>query len=231
MLVATVGIAAAVAMIPHVDLAVSRLFWRQGQGFFLRKAPVLVAVYRSVPVLTWAIALLLVAAHLHHWRTGRPLRGLNQAVTWYLTVALLVGPLLLTNVMLKPIWGRVRPFEVAEFGGATPFTPAFEVATRYGGHSFPSGHAAMGFFLLAFCEPIRDPCRRHRFRRLAWGAGLVVGLCRVAQGGHFLSDVLVTGLIIYAATRGLHTMSDLAGKPVWYDEHRPLGGLAPARPG
>jgi lipid A 4'-phosphatase len=229
MAITILGTAAAVLLFPQIDLAVSRLFWRSDEGFFLVTAAPLLAVYRGVSVLTGAIIGLLVAAHLFRWITRRALWGLNAAVTWYLATALVLGPFLLTNVLLKGYWGRVRPFEAREFGGETPFTPVFEVATAYGGRSFPSGHAAIGFFLLAFCEPVRDRRRRRQGQAAAAATGLTLGLCRIAQGGHFLTDVLLTGPIIYVVVRGLAAVCGLAGRPLRYGPVAVGPGVRPRR--
>jgi lipid A 4'-phosphatase len=58
-----------------------------------------------------------------------------------------------------------------------------------------SGHAAMGFFPMALAWV----CRRQR--RLWTAAGLtiggLVGLGRILQGGHFLSDVLMSAAVVW----------------------------------
>jgi lipid A 4'-phosphatase len=71
--------------------------------------------------------------------------------------------------------------------------------------SFPSGHAALGFWTLSLA--LLAP-RRHR--RSAVGAalafGLFMGVVRIAQGGHFLSDVAYSGLIVTGLTMGLYRL-------------------------
>ena len=51
----------------------------------------------------------------------RMLIGGRSALFLVLTLAL--GPGLLANTLLKDHWGRSRPIDVIEFGGADPFTP------------------------------------------------------------------------------------------------------------
>jgi lipid A 4'-phosphatase len=65
--------------------------------------------------------------------------------------------------------------------------------------SFVSGHAAMGFWLMALAWV---------FRRRSWlWAGIVVGCVvsagRIVQGGHFLSDTVMAGFVCYFVYRGL----------------------------
>jgi membrane-associated phospholipid phosphatase len=67
-----------------------------------------------------------------------------------------------------------------------------------------SGHAALGFSLVAF-PFLLPPGRSRRYgiaAALAFGA--LVGLGRMAQGAHFLSDVVYAGLLVYGTTALLH---------------------------
>jgi lipid A 4'-phosphatase len=58
-----------------------------------------------------------------------------------------------------------------------------------------SGHAAMGFFPMALAWVIR---RQRRFWMLAgWVTGSLVGLGRILQGGHFLSDVWMSAAVVW----------------------------------
>ncbi len=118
----------------------------------------------------------------------------------FLALLLLIGPGLLVNASLKSLWGRPRPLQCQEFGGEMKFLPVGEWAKQsFPNSSFPSGHASVAFFLmgLGFVISPRRPWLR-------WGCfvggmayGLAMGFTRVLQGGHFLSDVLWAGAIVY----------------------------------
>ncbi len=107
-------------------------------------------------------------------------------------------------LLLKSHWGRPRPVEVSAFGGSLDFVPWF---SPFGGCdsncSFVSGEAASAFSLLAIAILLPQ-----RFRVPAVvGAtvyGLIVGLMRIAMGGHFLSDVLFAGVFTALAIWVLH---------------------------
>jgi lipid A 4'-phosphatase len=116
-----------------------------------------------------------------------------------IVLAIMLGPGLLVNGVLKPLWGRPRPAQVDLFGGSRPYQPWWQPGNIGGGRSFPSGHAAMGYVL------VLGTCLVPR-RRSAWLRGLVLGgalaygsllgATRIIQGGHFLSDVLWSGSLM-----------------------------------
>jgi membrane-associated PAP2 superfamily phosphatase len=117
----------------------------------------------------------------------------------YLLLALALGPGLVVNVVLKDNLGRPRPREVVEFGGKHLYTQAWQPGDAGSNSSFPSGHASVAFFLLA---PFFLWRRSNKVQSwfflwvgLAWGS--LVGLARMLQGGHFLSDVLWAGGLVY----------------------------------
>jgi membrane-associated phospholipid phosphatase len=90
---------------------------------------------------------------------------------------------LLVALPLKAAVGRSRP---NEDNGARDFHPVS------GGHSFPSSHTIQAFALASVISEHAD---------LPWVSGLsyglagLVGLARVEQREHFLSDVVAGGLI------------------------------------
>ena len=63
--------------------------------------------------------------------------------------------------------------------------------------SFPSGHGSLGFWVtaLAFLAP---PRWRKAALTAALAFGVVVGVVRIAQGGHFLSDVVFSAILVIA---------------------------------
>ncbi len=117
----------------------------------------------------------------------------------FLVLLLALGPGLIVNTVLKDNWGRARPGEIVEFGGQHAYTPILRPGNSGPNSSFPSGHAAIGFFLLApyFFYRTRSGRIAVSFLLLGVGWGLLVGAARILQGGHFLSDVLWAGAIVY----------------------------------
>jgi lipid A 4'-phosphatase len=211
-LLAALFAAALFTLAPQIDLWVSGLFWRSGEGFFLAQLPAVRFLYRAVLVLTWLIAIPLslylifvlicvlgatprFPALARHWRAAL-----------YLLLALAIGPGLIVNTAFKDHWGRARPSQVTEFGGTQQFTPAFLPSLACERNcSFVSGHAALGFYLVSFAFLV--PMRRRRLAiAAAVAAGGLFGLVRIAQGAHFLSDVVFAGFLVTASSWLLHRL-------------------------
>ena len=117
----------------------------------------------------------------------------------FVALLLVIGPGILINGVLKPCWNRPRPCNVTEFGGPRPFLPVWQRGHDKEDSSFPSGHAAMGFYLLApaFVCWRRRPALAAVFMALGLCSGGVIGVARMAAGGHFPSDVLWSAGLIY----------------------------------
>jgi membrane-associated PAP2 superfamily phosphatase len=122
-----------------------------------------------------------------------------------LVLAVALGPGLAVNGLLKPYWGRPRPRQVAEFGGVQAFRYWWQPGGFGSGKSFPSGHAAMGFVMVAGAVLLPRAYGRWRHAAIgtAFGYGLLLGCGRIVQGGHFFSDVLWSGVIVVLITYGL----------------------------
>jgi lipid A 4'-phosphatase len=118
----------------------------------------------------------------------------------FLFLMLVIGPGLIVNVGFKHLWGRPRPIQCSEFNGEKPFLPVGTWAhERSRNSSFPSGHAAVAFYLMApgFVVGRRRPRLTAAFFYGGALFGLGMGVTRVVQGGHFVSDVLWAGALVY----------------------------------
>ncbi|GFO61598.1 hypothetical protein GMST_39230 [Geomonas silvestris] len=132
-----------------------------------------------------------------------------------MVLLMLIGPGLLVNAIFKDHWGRPRPRQMQVFGGDRQFHQPWERGIDGAGRSFPSGHASAAFYLIAPYFVLR--ARDRRRARLALAAGLaygaLMGIARMAQGGHFPTDVLWAGGIDYLVGLALYYLLrlDLAG--------------------
>lgn len=137
----------------------------------------------------------------------------KQALFFLLMLAL--GPGLVVNVLLKDHYGRARPIDVHEFGGQFPFTQFWQPGTSSNNRSFPSGHASIAFYVVAPWFVLR---RRRPGQASCWLAGglaygSLVGAARIMQGGHFLSDVLWAGGLVYLSGEVLAQLMGLDREP------------------
>lgn len=200
------GIAAlAFVAAPGLDIAFSGLFYRAGEGFFAARWPPFRFLYDLVQWLTVAIVLAVIALLVARaFTVSRSLHVRTSAIA-YLALTLALGPGLISNVLLKDNLGRARPGQTVEFGGSRAFTPALVPADQCPRNcSFVSGHAALGFSLVALAFLMAPG-----YRRRAAFAGIIafasaIGLARIAQGRHFLSDVVFAGLINFAVAWALY---------------------------
>lgn len=194
-LAAFIACALVFRLFPAIDLAVSGWFYQPGQGFIHAGNPLVQLSYLLFAKLHFLVAgaLFWMLFASWYWR-GRAEAGLRRRI-WFLVAVLALGSGLMVNEILKANSGRARPATVTEFGGDRQFTPAFAAADQCERNcSFVSGHAGMGFFFIAFAWVFRD--RRWLWAGIAIGA--LVGLGRIVQGAHFLSDVVFAFWTVYA---------------------------------
>jgi len=190
---------------PQVDLATSRFFYNASSGFLLADWPPVVVLARLVPWITWCWLVLVAGGTAWLFLVGWPLWRLDRKALAFLFAALALGPGLLANTLLKDHWGRARPTQIEAFGGLHSFTPApLPAAECERNCAFVSGHAALGFSLVAFGFLLPPGRSRNRGLAAALGFGALVGFGRIAQGGHFLSDVVYAGLIVFGTTALLY---------------------------
>lgn len=123
----------------------------------------------------------------------------------YLIFVLALGPGIIVNSILKDHWGRPRPRDAAELGGQYRFEEILAIDLSSPGKSFPCGHATMGFFFFAgyFLLRSRHRAAAHAFLWFALVYGTLIGVARLMQGGHFASDTLWAGGIIWLVCAGL----------------------------
>lgn len=192
------GLAAAIVFVgfPQIDIVVSRLFVLDNGQFVFNYPSTgrdLRYVFKIFFFIACAIALVALVCSLYFTRDVLKLSSLSWL---FLILCLVLGPGLMANTILKNNWGRARPMHIEEFGGSKEFTPVLEYSDQCETNcSFISGEAAsmfMLFFALAFLFPRRT--------RILFACGIIsgttVGLVRVGQGGHFISDVIFAGIFM-----------------------------------
>jgi len=183
---------------PEIDLWVSGLFFDQDTGFYLNDnlaVQVVYNVFRYIPAFILPVMLIMLLLPYFYKKAEG-----TRKYTTFLLLTLLIGPGIIVHPVLKDNFDRPRPRDVQEFNGERTFSPAFIMAENGDRNkSFASGHGAMGFFFMAFAWVFRK--RRYFIAGLIIGS--IVSLGRIVQGGHFLSDVLTAGFIVYFTCQAL----------------------------
>lgn len=182
---------------PLADLAVSRWF-AEGQVFVLAEQPFLLALRglsREVTrYIIWAMVLLI------GLRTVAPkrYRFCPPHKPLFVLMSFAAGPGLVVEI-LKVLIGRARPRDLLEFGGSADFTPVWQFSVACSRNcSFPSGEAAAAAAALSLLVLVPV--------KLRGGAAIMLTPClvfiafnRVLFGAHFLSDVVIGGLLTMLA--------------------------------
>jgi len=191
---------------PQLDLAISGLFYDPAHGFAAAHGGWRQAVYVGVPWLGRALGVALIVSLWCARRSPRRVPPPVLRARWALLVTLALGVGAVVDGGLKSHWGRPRPHTVQQFGGTQVFARALSPSTQCRRNcSFVSGHAATGFALMAVAM-FAAPARRRRWWYIGWACGGFVGWVRIMQGGHFASDVVFSGLVMWSlclATRAV----------------------------
>lgn len=182
---------------PGLDLVVSGWFYDPVGEFFLEDNALVQFVYKGTRVATALFLLGLIALLIYAYTLGkRALKHLRSGY-WFLLISLLLGPGVIVHNVFKDNWGRARPHQTSEFGGDAAFTRAWVPTDQCERNcSFVSGHSAMGYYLAVFALIVPRE-RRRRWLLTGIAAGSVIGLGRIVQGGHFLSDVVLSFYFVW----------------------------------
>ncbi|HEY3916227.1 MAG TPA: phosphatase PAP2 family protein [Stellaceae bacterium] len=192
-------------VLPGIDLWTSALFYRPGDGFFLGDWPPFRIAHEYLSIVVWAYALAVVAALIAGLALRRSVLGLTPRAAIFLLLSLALGPGLTVNTVFKDHWGRARPVQIAAFGGTQKFTPAFVPSDQCNRNcSFPAGDPAMGFYLVSAALLAGSAAARRNGIIAAVVGGGALGVVRLAQGGHFLSDIIAAGFFVGGIAWGLH---------------------------
>jgi membrane-associated PAP2 superfamily phosphatase len=205
-LVATVVLSLYFMLLPGVDMAFSALFFGPA-GFALSQDPVLKALRESS---TWVLGLMilgLIGEIILGLRRGNGRLAGSDRRAAVLLAGLALGSGLVVNGLLKSFWGRARPVQIEAFGGQADFTSAWTISDQcLRNCSFVSGEASSAAWMVAVVVLMTPPA----WRRWALPAVLAyagaLSLNRLAFGGHFLSDILLSWAITALVLATLHRL-------------------------
>ena len=196
-ILALLGIITIVFNVTDLDISLQRFFYDQDKGWLLQNKPLWDFIYRFgiYPGYFFALGALIMIS-VSYWS----IKYIKYRKAAFLLVfTLIIGPGVIVNMALKDHAGRPRPREITEFGGTEKFLCVCEIGDNNMAKSFPCGHCSMGFYMAV-------PYLFLRYRRkfLAWlfltggtSYGIIIGIARMMAGGHFASDVLWSGGIVW----------------------------------
>lgn len=122
----------------------------------------------------------------------------------FLAASMALGAGFMTHCVFKEFFYRPRPVQTSLFGGPHLFQPFYYIKLSFPNFckSFPSGHATMGFYFINLCI-LGKRFENKRLFSLGLYLTLILSfiLCysRIAQGGHFFSDVFVSLIVTWYA--------------------------------
>lgn len=187
---------------PAIDLFVSSQFYTKDtlQHHFV-SSQCLDFIFKWGPLPTDIVAIVAAIVWLLSYCFQRCRRYRHAAAV--LTLSLAIGSGLIVHAILKDHWGRPRPKQTIEFGGSQPFRAYYEpnfFQQPTPSKSFPCGHCSVGFYYFA----IAILGMRYHSKAMVWIGfalafifGITLSYTRIAQGGHFFSDVMVSALIMW----------------------------------
>jgi lipid A 4'-phosphatase len=205
------------------DLTVASSVWKLGGGAWPgMQQPLSYALYRwgNWPALAAGAVGGLVFFAGYKVPALKPWRGLGL----YAFLLLVLGAGLLVNVLFKGLAGRPRPEEITEFGGFWAFARPFHFGPAGRGQSFVSGHVSMAAYWLGLFFVL--PGRR-RWLGLAAALLLTAGMgwARITQGGHFLSDCLLSAAAMFSVAAALAPLLRWQPQPAFWRRPRVLAAL------
>lgn len=186
------------ALDPGLDLKVASRFYDPASVSFPVAKGALAAFARDAAMwIAWGFAApSIIAVLVKFARPLKPLLVPGRTVAFILiTITLSAG--IISNLGFKTHWGRPRPVMVTQFGGPWTFKPWYDPTGACPKNcSFFSGEGATAFWTYAPAA-LAPPAWRPLAYVAATAFGLATGGLRIAFGGHFLSDVLASGLVSF----------------------------------
>ena len=188
------------AIYPSADIGFSSIFYRGDNQFFVQHylvssayfyefvvrdvfLPLIVIFLLLFPIIIKFSKYLKNRFHLYNFKI--------RDIVFIWTSALIITGVV--SFLLKNLWGRARPVDTTIFDGDKIFTPWTFYSTQcLDNCSFVSGDASVGFFIACFYYITKN----NKFLYLSIAIGLIIGIVRIGAGAHFLSDILMSFVVV-----------------------------------
>ncbi len=211
------------ALYPNLDIKFSQLFYTDSQGFVYRNNFIVLFFFQIIPIFTKIFITSCIVYLLYKILKLKRWQDFLFSTILYLVVTGLIGPGLIVNHIFKENFGRARPVQIVDFNGSKSFSRVLAISNQcHHNCSFSSGHAAMAYYFtaLAYALALYNSKKLKESALLKKSSdldssfllkekaifpiiyiimllfGSVVGFSRILMGGHFLSDVIASCLIV-----------------------------------
>ena len=179
-----------------IDIYISSLFYEGNQKFFIESFSLTSVLARKI-FLPFLIIYIFICPILSLYT---PIKNIFFGYRFifkdiiFIFSSVVFNLIIIVNVLLKGFWGRARPNDILELGGKDSFSAWFQYSDACNSNcSFVSGDASVGFSLIVLYLITKN----RLFFWLSLLSGIILGAVRISEGGHFFSDILMSGIIIY----------------------------------
>ena len=186
-------------LFPNLDIHFSKLFFYEEK--FISEKYIFVKNLRSflkdLMVFISVFSLLLIVAGILLKKKVFFFKRRTKLILLGFIVGPVIGCGLIANFYFKDNWGRARPINIQEFGGDKIYTKPFTISDQCKKNcSWIGGEASAAFSFITGTIILKNPI----YLLINLIFGIVVSLCRIAMGGHFLSDnIFAMIFMIYLA--------------------------------
>ncbi len=193
------------AVYPQLDLQLAALFydpathsfagWNSNRVEYARAAATLLITLLVAPAFFAVLGKL--------FKPRRPMLITGRAAL-FLIATLALGPGVLANGILKQYSARMRPLDVAQFGGTERFTPRWDPRGPCPENcSFIAGEPSGAFWTLAPAA-LAPPQWLLLASAGALLFGAAMGALRMASGAHFFTDIVFAGVLMFLVVWTVH---------------------------
>ncbi len=178
-----------------LDLYIASLFYFGNLQFSLQSFDFVSILFRKILIPIILIYILVFPILSRHYGISKIFFGYRFSIREILLIwfCQIFSILVVVNLFLKNLWGRARPGDILEFGGVETFSPWYKISNSCDTNcSFVSGDSSVGFAIIILFFLTKNII----FLYGSLVFGFMLGFIRILAGGHFLSDVVFSGVII-----------------------------------
>ncbi len=194
-LILFVFIGVSVSVSPLIDMIISNFFYIGESQFFLQKTSYVTVFFRKIylPLILFYVLILTIFSRFYFIKKLFFNKVFYFKEVVFIWVSSALSMLLVVNFLFKDLWGRSRPNDLVFFDGDFLFTAWFTPSNFCNSNcSFVSGDASVGYLVVVLFFLTKNIS----FFYIALFSGVFLGLIRIAEGGHFFSDIIFAQLIV-----------------------------------